>query len=265
MRRILKTASCRGLHSSEEWLWNPLFSLVFFFLSLSQSPFFFSSPYIVSFFIVYLSNMLLYAEHRTCTAVELCFSNFSFCPSSFFFFCLLFPFSIETLSFLFFFFFFVNLFLSFYLRSVSWAPSSGSSSRFKATPQVQYSGVNGCGKGRGRSGELKKKVSHFSFFFSLNCHVSFFFFALFWNVDTKHHMGAYFSFLFFFSELSFKLLFTISLFCTLLSLLLPLFFFFGYSNSNVNKRWYIHVYSLRRLQPVFYRNVVCKKKKLFFF
>ena len=86
MRRILKTASCRGLHSSEEWLWNPLFSLVFFFLSLSQSPFFFSSPYIVSFFIVYLSNMLLYAEHRTCTAVELCFSHFSFC--TFFFFCL---------------------------------------------------------------------------------------------------------------------------------------------------------------------------------
>ena len=49
--------------------------------------------------------MLLYAEHRTCTAVELCFSNFSFFLSSFFFFCLLFPFSIETLSFLFFFFF----------------------------------------------------------------------------------------------------------------------------------------------------------------
>lgn len=78
-------------------------------------------------------------------------------------------------------------------------------------------------------------------------------------------MGAYFSFLFFFFLNYRSSCFLRFLFSVLFSVYCYRFFFFGYSNSNVNKRWYIHVYSLRRLQPVFYRNVVCKKKKLFFF
>ena len=242
----------------------PFFLLFFFFFFLFPKVlFFFFSLY--CFFLHRISQ-----QHASlCGAPDMYCSRALFLPffllSFFFFFFVCCSPSRSKRSLFCFFFFFVNLFLSFYLRSVSWAPSSGSSSRFKATPQVQYSGVNGCGKGRGRSGELKKKSLTLFFFLFFELPRFFFFFALFWNVDTKHHMGAYFSFLFFFSELSFKLLFTISLFCTLLSLLLPLFFFFGYSNSNVNKRWYIHVYSLRRLQPVFYRNVVCKKKKSFFF
>ena len=160
----------------------PFFSCFFFSFSFPKSFFFFFSLY--CFFLHRISQ-----QHASlCGAPDMYCSRALFLPFfllSFFFFLFVCCSPSRSKRSLFcFFFFFVNLFLSFYLRSVSWAPSSGSSSRFKATPQVQYSGVNGCGKGRGRSGELKKKKKSHTFLFSFLWIATFlFFFLLFFETS----------------------------------------------------------------------------------